>query len=195
MTLKPVQSCVLFYREQQKQHALSQGVLQYMGAPQRMKFFASNKIQFRGAIRHGNCFSLVSRIDQTNEHHLKLMTVCLNSVLHDLDGKALRVARVGFTFCHFRQSQRWYLDQLCLYSKTNQPIIFCLHDRFVGFIYRCREHGESVNKNIKKIKKKYTARNPFTEDPVLLQMVSIRFSHFFRINRQTLSTLYSSALN
>ncbi|KAF7670293.1 hypothetical protein LDENG_00018620 [Lucifuga dentata] len=34
------------------------------------------------------------------------MTICLNSVLQDLDGKALRVAKVGFTFCHFRQSQR-----------------------------------------------------------------------------------------
>ncbi|KAF3854778.1 hypothetical protein F7725_022833, partial [Dissostichus mawsoni] len=97
-------------------------------------------IQFRGAIRHGNCFSLFSRIDQTNEHHFKLMTVCLNSVLQDLDGKAFRVARVGFTFCHFRQSQRWYLEQLCLYSKTNEPVLFCLHDYFVGFIYRSREN-------------------------------------------------------
>lgn len=57
-----------------------------------------NKIQFRGAIRHGNCFSLVSRIEQTNEHHFKLMTVCLNSAVHDLDGEALTVAKVGFTF-------------------------------------------------------------------------------------------------
>lgn len=43
-------------------------------------------------------FSLVSRIDQTNEHHLKLMTDCLNSALHDLDVKSFTVARVGFTF-------------------------------------------------------------------------------------------------
>lgn len=116
--------------------------------PPSVRFFsASNKIQFRGAIRRGNRLSLVSRIDQTNEHHFKLMTVCLNSVLHDLDGKALGLAKVGFTFCHFRQSQRWYLDQLCRYSKTNEPIILCLHDYFVGFIYRSRERGESVNKN------------------------------------------------
>lgn len=113
--------------------------------------FASNKIQFRGAVGHGNRFSLLSRIDQTNEHHFKLMTVCLNSVLHDLDGKPLRVAKVGFTFCHFRQSQRWYIDQLCLYSRTNLPIIFCLHYYFVGFVYRSREHGKSVNKIPRKV--------------------------------------------
>lgn len=32
---------------------------------------------------------------------LNLTTVCLNSALHDLDGKALRVAKVGFTFFLF----------------------------------------------------------------------------------------------
>lgn len=63
---------------------------------------------------------LASRIDQTNEPHFKLMTVCLNSVLHDLDAEALRVAKVGFTFFATSGSPlRWYLDQLCLYSKTN----------------------------------------------------------------------------
>ena len=75
------------------------GCITVYGCPLAYEVFASNKIQFRGAIRHGNCFSLFSpRTDQTNEHHFKLMTVCLNSVLHDLDGDALRVAKVGFTF-------------------------------------------------------------------------------------------------
>lgn len=120
------------------------GCITVYGCPLAYEFLASNKIQFRGAIRHGNRFSLVSRIDQTNEPHFKLTAVCLNSVLHDLDGKALRVAKVGFTFCHFRHSQRWYLDQLCLYSKTNEPIIFCLHDYFVGFLFTDPEITESL---------------------------------------------------
>lgn len=39
-------------------------------APPSVRFLsASNKIQLRGAIRRGNRLSLVSRIDQTNEHH------------------------------------------------------------------------------------------------------------------------------
>lgn len=80
------------------------GSITVYGCPLAYEVLASNKIQLRGAIRHGNCFSLLSSIDQTNEHHLKLMTVCLNCVLHDLDGEALRVARVGFTFRHFRSS-------------------------------------------------------------------------------------------
>lgn len=135
--------------EQQQQHIVP-GCFTVYGCPLAYEVFASNKIQFRGAIRHGNRFSLFSRIDQTNEHHFKLMTVCLNSVLHDLDGKAFRVAKVGFTFSHFRQSQRWYFDQLFLYSKTNEPIIFSLHDYVVGFIYRSRENEEPVNNNTAK---------------------------------------------
>lgn len=95
MTLKPIE---LRYFTEQQLARIVPGCIAVYGCP---LAYEDRQVRFnleKPSDAETASFGLVSRIDQTNEHHLKLMIDCLNSGLHDLDVKSFRVATVGFTF-------------------------------------------------------------------------------------------------